>query len=51
MVGGIVTWLLICENPQHFATKNSDATDPFGSRLANNACGAKVRNPNTEPSR
>ena len=47
----IVTWLLLCENPKRFGTKISDAPNPFGSRLANKACGANLWNPSTAPNR
>ena len=51
MMGGIVTWLLICENPKHFATKNSYTPNPFESRPANNSCSTKVWNPDLVPNR
>ena len=51
IVGGIATWLLICENPKHLATKNSYTPNPFGSRPANNSCGAQVWIPNTVQNR
>ena len=53
MVGGHrdVAFDTVCENPKHFASKTSDGPNSFGSRLANNACGIKVCNPNTVQNR